>query len=893
MAKRGRKPGPKKPKNDKPPGRTSWVKGTKLTFLDSRRETWQRAVDAGPVKAGVFYSNVTKLFLKKYGYNLPLDEDLEVDVEDPPDECIDDEDPEQEDMDEEEAERRSDIYTTTRTKIGQWYRHKYRKLLKRDKRSDMLNSLFENIANFTPKPPRKLRVEQFYSKKYYASRIKARFEADWERAQEDWKVVEGNGNPDNLRAPSRINVRNQATKAAYEMETDEFKKDVEIWLETERAAKLRAFEAKKEEAPRGTPEQFHQILADMGYYLQPFADIISKKFHSAVALFVTGPFGENGEIEVRSVHAGRTRDLLQEKWHENDPEAMTMIGNAMTKFAHKVFPPEMRAGRGVHDPSLAYEGLYKFNEDSEMFDGTTPRGSANSATISTAAPSPSSRTSPSPSPSGHSVSTVVPPAIPTAAAVTAPVIPPVVPTAPAVAAAVPPVVPAVAGATVPSIVPAPPATAAPTAPVVPPIVPVSPIDDGAVVPPVVAPAAAAVPPVVSVAPVAAGAVTAPPAHVLPTAAGAVVLSPPVPTAVPPVIPAAGALANPDDMGGASTANTMTTDEAPAVNRTPTPDAAPFPAATPRVATHFNFDEGPDHALPEGNNRGDSPDRGPAPARDLQKTTWDFGVDLDFDGADEDGDEDGEDQDNEDEDWEKTPAKAIAKEFKKRKKDVMKHAGVSLQATRGSNASNKYSMWHAFHHPKTSGTRNDYMSMVTAKYKKLIAGKSGKALDEVLRLILEWCKEYEAGNIGTSHKGAGTMMREAVQQFNNLARTYELHDVVVVGAIVSTSEDGDASHSGSLFGTNAVLLKFIAENKINVRVFLDFLRNCIVCNEYSLEGVNLPLLGGMVAQSDGKGKGKSVAKEGKDGQNRNTLRHRAADMMLVLIRSFLPNQHQSR
>lgn len=122
----------------------------------------------------------------------------------------------------------------------------------------MLNSLFESIANFTPKPPRKLRVEQFYSKKYYSTRIKMRFEADWARAQEEWKVVEGNGNPDNLRAPSRINVRNQSTKAAYDSETDEFKKELEIWLENERAADLKAFETKAREAPPQTPEQFHQ-----------------------------------------------------------------------------------------------------------------------------------------------------------------------------------------------------------------------------------------------------------------------------------------------------------------------------------------------------------------------------------------------------------------------------------------------------------------------------------------------------------------------------------------------------------------------------------------------------------------------------------------------------------
>lgn len=71
-----------------PRGRKTWVQGSKYTFLTSRGDLWRQAVDSN--RAGEFYTRVTKLWLKKYPHSLPLEQDLEVDVEDPTDETLDD-----------------------------------------------------------------------------------------------------------------------------------------------------------------------------------------------------------------------------------------------------------------------------------------------------------------------------------------------------------------------------------------------------------------------------------------------------------------------------------------------------------------------------------------------------------------------------------------------------------------------------------------------------------------------------------------------------------------------------------------------------------------------------------------------------------------------------------
>ncbi|KII82975.1 hypothetical protein PLICRDRAFT_180851 [Plicaturopsis crispa FD-325 SS-3] len=281
---------------------------------------------------------------------------------------------------------------------------------------------------------------------------------------------------------------------------------------------------------------------------------------------------------------------------------------------------------------------------------------------------------------------------------------------------------------------------------------------------------------------------------------------------------------------------------------------------------------------------------------------------------DEGNDDLMDVDGDDEDWEKTSgpfskaakdacielgrqfnaqAKAIARQFGKRKAEVVKHAGVTLQATRGTNPSCKYTMYHAHHYPKPPGGGKEahraYMREVRAAYDAIVDGKTEEERTEALKPIMEWCEEYEKGALGNSAKSASTLMQEAGDQFDNLSRIYDTHGVVVMGVIVSTSEDDDASKMSRIFGTDPAMLDFVDANEFNVRVFLKWITNCIVCHKYSTLGVNLPLLPGMKTDADVKGKGKATkSNEGREGRTRDSLRKEATDKMLADIQDFLPD-----
>lgn len=65
------------------PGKKSWICGTKARFLQSHNAAWLAATAQGPDTAGVFYSQFTKLWIKKYGWGFDYLKDLEEDTPDP------------------------------------------------------------------------------------------------------------------------------------------------------------------------------------------------------------------------------------------------------------------------------------------------------------------------------------------------------------------------------------------------------------------------------------------------------------------------------------------------------------------------------------------------------------------------------------------------------------------------------------------------------------------------------------------------------------------------------------------------------------------------------------------------------------------------------------------
>lgn len=118
-------PGPKrrhrKGETKKKRGTVSWVHGTKLKFFEKRKDVWLKLAEKGdPVATGEFYTKMTRLYTIKYGYQLGDDEDLAVDVEDPPDEAADT--VVHEKVAQDVADFRAQFYKTTRAVSGSVHR---------------------------------------------------------------------------------------------------------------------------------------------------------------------------------------------------------------------------------------------------------------------------------------------------------------------------------------------------------------------------------------------------------------------------------------------------------------------------------------------------------------------------------------------------------------------------------------------------------------------------------------------------------------------------------------------------------------------------------------------------------------------------------------------------
>jgi hypothetical protein len=94
-------------------GKKSWVTGTKLAFLERRKQEWRFAVQAD--RAGAFYTKVAKLFILKYGWAFDLRLDLENDTEDPDDETAEEIEEEDNTLSDEENEECYEYYTDLRT----------------------------------------------------------------------------------------------------------------------------------------------------------------------------------------------------------------------------------------------------------------------------------------------------------------------------------------------------------------------------------------------------------------------------------------------------------------------------------------------------------------------------------------------------------------------------------------------------------------------------------------------------------------------------------------------------------------------------------------------------------------------------------------------------------
>ncbi|KAJ7702610.1 hypothetical protein B0H14DRAFT_3527195 [Mycena olivaceomarginata] len=298
--------------------------GDKIQIL-RQQEEWLLAHQKKT--AGTFYTKMTKLFTVKYGWHLEDDEDFEVDVTDPPDWVANKVVNEQ--LTPEEEKYRQEFHTTFRTHLGQWYRTQYANLLEDDKAT--FTDIFGRLGEGTRKPPRRPQLLHLYSEKRYQSHIKPRVE-------ERKRVLEKHAEYRGEDPPVAITIQNDVTKECWEEESEAFQEEMVREWEREHEIRLRAWRESNADGPNRTPEEFSASLKSAAHYLQPFVDVIADRYGMCVSILMVGPIGEHGgHIEMRSVHSGNTRGLVEKDWPLHDPEGFTRVQTSMVDFGHHVF----------------------------------------------------------------------------------------------------------------------------------------------------------------------------------------------------------------------------------------------------------------------------------------------------------------------------------------------------------------------------------------------------------------------------------------------------------------------------------------------------------------------------------------------------------------------------
>ncbi|KAJ7025442.1 hypothetical protein C8F04DRAFT_1269179 [Mycena alexandri] len=267
------------------PGKESWVHGTKLLFFEHRKAEYlavaTKSATGDKQAAGAFYTKMARLYVIKYGYTLRDNEDLLVDVADPPDKAANEVVNQRVSP---ENDERAKYHKNLRNCIAEWYRRKYGGLLKTDKAA--FKELFTGILDGAPAKPQRGQLLHCYSRHFFEERVKERYE---ERLASLKRRAVFTGE----QVPKQLALQNAVTKEVWDEETPGFQKEVTALWEREYNQALKGWEASLADSPTRTPQELAASLENAAYYLQPFVDAVAQRFGMTASLLLCGPIGRN------------------------------------------------------------------------------------------------------------------------------------------------------------------------------------------------------------------------------------------------------------------------------------------------------------------------------------------------------------------------------------------------------------------------------------------------------------------------------------------------------------------------------------------------------------------------------------------------------------------------
>ncbi|KAJ7500472.1 hypothetical protein B0H11DRAFT_2225467 [Mycena galericulata] len=365
----------------KAPGRTSDFSGEKKAWLEGFRDLLVEAgSDPGPV-----YTDVTNLFLLRYGFDLPFSENVDGKPEDnPPPADVEKPTPE-------EKARRDEIRTKLRVKLANWYRNRYKGKKVHAASIKQILSSMQSMSGPGARPRRKPAIAM-YSKLYYATRIKAEFDAKW--ATEKETVPQSH----------RATMSQDYVRACWAKEDADFKTKVEDEAEKVYEAELKEWRAKRA-IPVQSAENYNAALENLNEVGIPMADALAERLGAQVIILVVGPVGsEQGEVCLRTVFSDTSNTATPRTWAQFDNKGFTAMEASITRYGRAAFTraeckarawPPLEGAAAVPPPP---QDLLSFNNDA-------PATGAMATATSPAAPAAS----------GAATSSTIPPVTPPAA----------------------------------------------------------------------------------------------------------------------------------------------------------------------------------------------------------------------------------------------------------------------------------------------------------------------------------------------------------------------------------------------------------------------------------------------------------------------------------------------
>ncbi|KAJ7198725.1 hypothetical protein GGX14DRAFT_401743 [Mycena pura] len=303
-------------RKDVPPGRTSDFSGEKLQWLMGFEDDFHARNHSS------LYNDVTKQFLKRYGYDLPFDENVPGSIDDwnPVNRKagLTDEDLAK------ENDFQDEVYRALRMKLGNWFRHRFTgKRLHGGALKTILQTM-QTMTGRNARPRRKTNVA-FYSSKYYTKKMKADFDTIW------------NGVKDTLPAGARIVMCKDYVQSCWDKESEEVKASVEEELEAEYQAELKKF-CERHDVPQKTAEEYHNALKNFDEVGIPLADALAERLGMHIAILAVGPVGDQGgEVRVRSIFSDTSTGEISKMWPEFDRSGFTAAEASLARYGRALF----------------------------------------------------------------------------------------------------------------------------------------------------------------------------------------------------------------------------------------------------------------------------------------------------------------------------------------------------------------------------------------------------------------------------------------------------------------------------------------------------------------------------------------------------------------------------